>query len=365
MTLPLTLAGITPQWLSAALAGQCPGVQVSGIVVDDANSGTTGRALLSLQYAGAVQGPPRLFVKLPPDDERQRAFVAENGMGRREALFYRVLSAEVPVRVPRCYFADSNAAGDRYIMLLENLEDAGCSFRNSSSRYSMDYIREVLAAFARLHGMFWDSPRFTDDLAWVEPPGFHPMAPRLVERAMEQYANSMPPVFRAMGDFYLEHAAAIHRLWTEGTPTLVHGDVHDGNLFYDESYDDATPGGRTPGGRTPGFLDWAIVGRTSCMRDVAYFMTGSLRPEDRSSHQAELLEFYYRELSRNTAARVDTASLWTQYQWHAAYVWLAAVTTLAMGSEWQPVNYVMRTMERLNRAVEDCDSRASLQRFLS
>ena len=256
MTLPLTVAEITPEWLSGALAGQCPGVEVTGIVVDDAHSGTTGRPLLAPEYAGAVQGPPRLFVKLPPDDERQRAFVTENGMGRREALFYRLLSAEVPVRVPRCYFADSNETGDRYIMLLENLEDAACSFRNSSSRYSMAYIREVLAAFARLHGTFWDSPRFADDLAWVEPPGFHPMAPRLVERAMEQYANSMPPVFRAMGDFYLENAAGIHQLWTEGTPTLVHGDVHDGNLFYDERNSE-------PGGRTPGFLDWAIIGRTS------------------------------------------------------------------------------------------------------
>jgi hypothetical protein len=353
MTLPLTVAEITPQWLSGALSAQCPGVQVTGITLDNASSGTTGRALLVPEYAEGVQGPPRLFVKLPPDDEQQRVFVTENGMGRREALFYRVLSAEVPVRVPRCYFADSNEAGDRYIMLLENLDDAGCSFRNSSSRYSMAYIREVLAAFARLHGMFWDSTRFAEELAWVEPPGFHPMAPRLVERAMEQYADSMPPVFRAMGDFYLENAAGIHQLWTEGTPTLVHGDVHDGNLFYDERVSE------------PGFLDWAIVGRTSCMRDVAYFMTGSLKPEDRSRHQADLLEYYYQELSRHTSASVDTDSLWTQYQWHAAYVWLAAVTTLAMGSEWQPVNYVMRTMERLNRAIEDCDSRASLQRFLS
>ena len=358
MTLPLTVAEITPQWLSAVLLERYPGIQVQRVVVADSHSGTTGRALISLEYSGAVTGPPQLFVKLPPDDERQRAFVTANGMGRNEALFYRTLAAEVPVRVPLCYYADSNEAGDRYIMLLENLEEASCSFRNSSSRYSMDYIREVLAAFARLHGRFWNSPRFTGDLAWVEPPGFHPMAPRLVERALQQYADSMPPVFRTMGDFYLENAAGIHQLWTEGTPTLVHGDVHDGNLFYDQG-----TGG--PDGRTPGFLDWAIVGRTSCMRDVAYFMTGSLKPEDRSLHQAELLEFYYRELSRNTGAPVDTAALWTQYQWHAAYVWLAAVTTLAMGSEWQPVNYVMRTMERLNLAVEDCDSLNSLGRFLS
>ena len=50
---------------------------------------------------------------------------------------------------------------------------------------------------------------------------------------------------------------------------------------------------------------------------------------------------------------MDAAALWQQYRWHIAYVWVAAVTTLAVGDAWQPVNYVLRTMERLNAAVEE------------
>jgi hypothetical protein len=349
VNLPITLSEIAPEWLSLALSDQYPGIQVSGVTIEDADSGTTGRGRISLEYSAALSGPSRVFVKLPPDDEGQRAFVTENGMGRREVLFYSTLSAELPLRVPHSYYADSNEVGDRYIMLLEDLDASACSFRNGSTRYSLEYIREVLAAFARMHGMYWNSKRFSSDLAWVPPPGFHPMAPLLVERALEQYADSMPPVFRAMGDFYLQNTASIHRLWGEGVPTLVHGDVHDANLFYDKG---------------PGFLDWALVGRTSCMRDVAYFMSGSLKPADRVAHQSELLDFYYAELDRHTEDQVDTAELGEQYRWHAAYVWLGATVTLAMGSEWQPVDYVLGTLERVNPAIEDCDSIASLRNQL-
>ena len=126
------------EWLSSALQ-----VQVTGFSVLDAHAGTTGRALLALEYGVPTDMPERLFVKLPPGDQQQREFVTSSGMGRREALFYHSLASELPVRVPRCYFATSDAAGDDYIMLLENLVDSGCTFKNASKRYSPAYIRQI------------------------------------------------------------------------------------------------------------------------------------------------------------------------------------------------------------------------------
>jgi len=179
--LPLDLQDISCHWLGAALGG----VEVTGLDILDASSGTTGRALIELQYAQPGDYPGRLFVKLPPQDVRQREFVCGTGMGRREALFYQQLSALVPVRVPRCYFAASNPAGDRYIMLLEDLASSQCTFRNASQRYSMDDLREVLSGFARLHAAFWDSPGFAAELDWIPPPPQHPMGARLVRRGLE------------------------------------------------------------------------------------------------------------------------------------------------------------------------------------
>jgi thiamine kinase-like enzyme len=343
--LPLTSDELTAQWLTAVLCEPVDAPPVTAFQVDNANSGTTGRARLRLEYAGATALPWRLFIKLPPDGPLQRAFVTEVGMGRREARFYDQLSAEVPVRVPQCFFAASDQPGARYIMLLEDLAESACTFSNASARYSLGYVREVLGSLARLHGAYWNSPRFQSDLAWVQPPEMHHWGPKLVERALDHYSPEMPPVFRQLGQLYVEQAPAIHQLWIEGTPTLVHGDIHDGNLFYD-------PGSGGMG--APGLLDWALVGRTSCMRDVAYFLAATPTPEDREAYQSELLAFYTGELAKAGVTPPPAAELWQQYRWHTAYVWVAAVTTLAMGSEWQPVNYVMRTLQRLNRAVEHC-----------
>lgn len=333
MLIPNELSQLSSEWLSDALR-----TPVASVTVVDAHAGTTGRAALELEYGEAVDLPRRLFVKLPPTDELQRMFVTSSGMGKREARFYASLSAEIPVRLPRSYFAASDEAGESYIMLLEHLAEAGCTFQNASTRYSLDYIRQVLDAFALLHAKFWDSPRFATDLAWLQPPLQHEIAVQLIQLSLEQHAATMPPVFRAMGELYLEHANAIHQLWLRGTPTVIHGDVHDANLFYDAG--------------KPGFLDWAMVARGPAMRDTGYFLAGTLTPHDQRESGSELMDYYRKQLLAHGAPAPSTQELWQQYQWHAAYVWVGAAVTLAMGDAWQPVNYVKASLERLHAAMD-------------
>jgi len=339
---PGQLREISSEWLAHVLDAPVAAVQLT-----EAHAGTTGRGVLEVEYARACDLPRRLFVKLPPSDEMQRAFVCSSGMGRREALFYQSLSREVPLRVPRCFHAATNDSGDEYIMLLEHLEDSECTFHNASARYSLHYIRQVLAAFARLHAAYWESPRFDRDLAWVEPPLQHDIAVQLVARALTLHGAAMPAVFRDMGELYLEHTEGIHRLWQEGAATLVHGDVHNANLFYD--------------GDKPGFLDWALLARAPAMRDVGYFLAGTLTAEHQRTRQRDLLAYYRKKLLAHGAPAPAMADLWQQYQWHAAYVWVGAAVTLAMGDAWQPVNYVLRSLERLHGALEVLDSVAVIR----
>ena len=340
LQIPANPEAITREWLAQVLDAP-----VSGCRVAAAHAGTTGRAVIEISYREPVELPARLFVKLPPTEPQQQAFVVSNGMGRREVRFYQQLAPALPLRVPRCYFAECDDRGEAYIMLLEHLEDSGCSFRNARTHYSPEYLRSVLAAFARLHATFWESPRFAADLSWVKPPMQQPIALKLVERALQQHAVQMPAVFRELGELYLEHSDAIHRLWCAGADTLVHGDVHDGNLFMD--------------GAEPGFLDWAVLARAPGMRDVGYFLAGTVHPEDRDSF-ADLLRFYRAELEKQGVAAPGPDELWRQFQWHSAYVWLGAAVTLAMGDAWQPVNYLQASLKRLHGALEDIGTAQAL-----
>lgn len=340
----------TPQQISADWLAHVLDAPVTAVSVADANAGTTGRAVIDIDSEPGALLPPRLFVKLPPTDPAQQAFVQSSGMGRREVLFYQSLAAEVPVRVPRCFYAATDDAGTEYIMLLEHLEDSGCTFRNASTRGSHDYMRQVLSEFARLHGAYWNTPRFDGDLSWLTPPVQHDMALPLIDRALEQYAGRMPPVFRQMGELYLAETDAIHRLWQRGDDTVIHGDAHDGNLFYDSN--------------RPGFLDWAIVSRAPGMRDVGYFLAGTLAPGEHLDAGRDMLAYYRGQLRAAGAPAPPAEELWQQYQWHAAYVWVGAVATIAMGDAWQPVNYMMRSLENLNAALDSLDTVAAIRSAL-
>ncbi|KZX60508.1 hypothetical protein A3709_00060 [Halioglobus sp. HI00S01] len=344
MAIPDSVTQLSAGWLSEAL--QTPIASVSTL---DQHDGTTGRAALALQREDGTS--QRIFAKLPPADEQQRMFVVATGMGEREARFYAELAAEVPVRVPASYYSEWAPGGEHYIMLLEDLEASGFGFRTASEHYSLAYVESVLDAFARLHSQYWETPRFATDLDWISAPPQHPIAPVLVAQAHEAFADQMPPVFSELAQLYTEHTDAIHRLWERGPHTLVHGDAHDGNMFAD--------------GDSPGFLDWALLAKTNPMRDVGYFLAGTVEPNDLKASAGTLLARYREALIREGVTPPDAAQMYCDCQLHAAYVWVGAVTTLAMGDAWQPQNYVLKTLERLHQSLEFLETAKTIESELA
>jgi hypothetical protein len=139
---------ITPDWLAAALAVSVGEVEVGRVEVLDQHSGTTGRLRLGVEYA-AGEGPATVFVKLPPFDESQRRMVAATDMGRREARFYAGPAAEVPLRIPRPYFAAHGTDPTEYVMVLEDLQASGCTFTTRLEPGSEDRGLLILRAVAR------------------------------------------------------------------------------------------------------------------------------------------------------------------------------------------------------------------------
>jgi len=339
VAIPQGVDELSASWLQAVM-----GVAVSRVCLEAADSGTTGRAVITVEYAEATPLPERLFVKLPPADPQQRAFVRATGMGVREARFYRELAADMPVRVPRCFFSDWDQGGERYIMLLEYLPDAGCTFRNASTRGSPVYLRQMLAELARLHGQYWLAPAFSGTLQWVEPIFQHAITRQLLPLALQRHAAAMPPLFVELAELYLAEEDAIQKLWRRGEHTLIHGDVHDGNLFYDTRAD------------APGLLDWALLAKGPPMRDVGYFLAGTLAPHEQQAGSKQLLDFYRRQLLATGVAAPDLATLQREYAIQAAYPWLGAVVTLAMGDAWQPSRYIMASLQRLHETLQLLDS---------
>jgi aminoglycoside phosphotransferase (APT) family kinase protein len=333
---------ITPQWLSGALQKSLPGVEVTGVEVADRHSGTTGRARLRLAYASGSSGPATVFVKLPPFDEVQRQLVAVTDMGRREAHFYEAIAAEVPLRIPRPYYAAHGDEPTAYIMILEDLEASGCTFPKSVDDHARAHGGQVIAALARLHAHFWQDARFASELAWVPRAMRGALGAKLIEQAREKFAGDFPPVFSELCRLYAEHHERVCDLWDEGEATLIHGDIHAGNQFVD--------------GGSIGVYDWAVLSRSPGIRDVGIYLCNSCPTELRRAEQERWLRSYRQGLVDAGIAAPALDTLWRRYRRAVLYGWVAATTTAAMGDRWQPIQVGMSAMRRSTQTCADLET---------
>ena len=339
MTIPAAVDELTPDWFSEIL-----GTDVRAVDVIDAHSGTTGRAKVRLDAAADV--PETLFVKLQPFDADQRQFLRIVGLGVAEAKLYASVGDQLPVRVPRVWHAAYDTTDDSFVMVLEDLDASGCRFAKPEDDDVLDVAVSLMDELAKLHAAFW-----AQELPWLGShalsPGDSPeaqqrmaMGASIVQSALDQFAEEMPPAFREMGELYVDRNRDIGALWNEGERTLIHGDDHIGNLFVDA-------------GRT-GFYDWAVASRHPGMRDVAYFLCNSLPVELRRAEEDALLKRYWVGLDEG-GVQLDEGMARDQYRLLSIYSWISATTTAAMGSRWQPIEVGRKAMVRTTQALIDLD----------
>lgn len=338
-SIPASIEELTPQWLSAALDAD-----VSSVEVIDAHSGTTGRAKVRVRSKGEV--PDTLFVKLQPFEDTQREFLRMVGLGVAEARFYAAAAARLPVRIPRVWHATYDDADGSFIMVLEDLDAAGCRFTSVDDDDVLEVAESLVDELAVLHATFWGQ-----ELRWL---GSHALSPgggpeaeqrmaggaALVQMGIDQFADQLPHEFRQMGELYGSRYREIGALWNEGERTLIHGDDHIGNLFRD--------------GKRTGFYDWAVASRFPGMRDVAYFLCNSLPTEVRRREEAGLVARYRKELAAR-GIELDSSIAQDQYRLFAVYSWISATTTAALGSRLQPAEVGWRATVRTTDALIDLD----------
>jgi aminoglycoside phosphotransferase (APT) family kinase protein len=337
--LPVEVDDCTASFFSEALD-----TTVDAVELVDRSSGTTGRARFALK--GGRDVPETVFVKLAPFDERQRDFVDKVGMGVAEARFYRDLAFESPVRVPRAFYAETD--DERYVMVLEDLDAAGCWFPSPQDDDIAARAADIVGQLGALHAFYWDSPRFDadGDLAWLANKGTGQAGggAKFVQMAVDNLGDRVPEAFHRIADVYLARTDEIVALWNAGPRTVVHGDPHMGNLFVD--------------GMRTGFLDWAMVGRSPGMRDVAYVLCNSVPPEVRAAEERELVASYCQRVG------LDPAAGWEQYRLFAVYSWVAAASTAGMGAKWQPLHIGLGGTLRATAACEHLDCAGLLERLI-
>ncbi|MEM7409365.1 MAG: aminoglycoside phosphotransferase family protein [Myxococcota bacterium] len=350
MSIPDRAADIDAAWLGAALAERHPGVRVGAVEIVEQTDGTNAHARLRVRYDADAGAPERLFCKLLPQAPGWREPIAASGMGPREVRFYRQLAPELGMRVPTMHAALHREEDGAFLLLLEDILEAGCTISPGPPGVAPDAAAGALEDLAELHQRFEDRARRAREASWVEPPLYDPSyGGRMLDHALTHHRERLGAPFAAVAECYLAAAPRMHALWEEGPTTVIHGDTHIGNLF-----DDA--------GRT-GFLDWGILSTGPALRDVSYFLNMALSVEDRRTHERALLRHYLavRRAAGGTPPSEDEA--WALHRLHAAYCVVASCQIVMFPDNLSPARerFSEAFLARAQAAVDDLDAMAALR----
>jgi len=348
-TIPGTLDDISPGWLTHALraGGRRQTAEVESVSVEEIGhgrgfAGSIGR--LTVAYTDDSAAPSTLVVKLSSVDPQVRRYAIDDGMYRRETMFYRELAAESGVPVPHCYLAELDRDSGDFVLLLEDLtglregdEIAGCSV--DDAMLTMRYL-------ARLHAAWWNNPRAAGQ-EWLLPDTDSSISlQRRYLSAWSTAADSLASIFPAdvfvIAERLGPQLAAFLEASNDGDRTLNHGDCHLGNLFF---RDDGIV-----------LIDWQNVMITSPALDTAYFIQGSLPVETRRADEAQLLDAYRDTLLDQGVAEYSKDRLIQDYRRGLLRTLIVSVLSVAnLGMEGPETRQLVQTIGQRMIGIADWD----------
>lgn len=351
-TLPRDPSEVSPDWLSGALSERFPGTRVASVEVLEIHHGTNSNARLGVRYDGSTSLPDSYFLKMLPLDPGRRETINKTGMGRREALFYRNLASDVPMRVPRPYVALLDEADGSFVLLLEDLEPTECRLADPTTGITVEQAGNAMRDYAELHVRFEDAERRRREAGWVDFLGRESdMGVWMLQFGLDNHRDKLRDGFAEMAELYIQHRTELDEIWSRGPITVLQGDSHVGNLFIDA-------------GRI-GFLDWGLIQLGTPMRDVGYFITMALSPENRRAHERDLIQRYLDARVEVGGASFDFEEAWLLHRVHAAYA-APAACPLVLFPEDEPIENKPLSRSFLERAqcvIEDLDPRGALREF--
>jgi Ser/Thr protein kinase RdoA (MazF antagonist) len=335
--------------IDAGVLSKLMGTTVRSVRVLDRDAGTSSRARLVLTGKNV---PESVFVKVAAETAATRLMGELGRLGHTEVRFYSELAPQLN-GVPHAYGAAFDSWTGRYLLVLEDLPAETCEFPDTLHPLSPDQASLIVELLADLHATFWDRlPRDgRGPLGWLYTPSgdvtslltgslMHASIKRLAERTEIPVGN---------GTFIADNYRAVAALIDTPPHTVMHGDAHPGNMYFD-------------GGKA-GLLDWQAVRRGHPSRELAYTLITSLTPEDRLATQRDLLDSYRRALAAAGGPELDRDDLWRRYRQGALYAYVAPLITAGMGGM-QVEGIAMEGLRRGVAALDDLETIAALKSCL-
>lgn len=334
---------ITSAWLSHALQTDVTDVDITKVV-----AGTATKILLAVRYARTSGLPQTMCFKGGMGDHAP--FMVQVGIYATEARFFKEERRHSGVRAPQVFWAevDDEQFG---AVLMEDLSRPSVRFCDARTPLTLDEAAAVLETVAHLHASRWNSP-WLESANWLEhfasPDSkgrayFSMLGPDVVASFIEKRRGVLPAELtdaqRCIDIFW-----GFVAMSETGPQTVLHGDLHIGNVYFD--------------GSLPALCDWQVLGRGSPAFDVAYLMGSALPTAERRTAERILLSHYLRALAGAGIADAPSAEeMFQLYRIHMGYGLFAWLTNL---EAFQDGDIIDEVLGRFAIAAVDLDTAGAL-----
>ncbi|MGH8014444.1 MAG: aminoglycoside phosphotransferase family protein [Candidatus Binataceae bacterium] len=274
---------------------------------------------------------------------------------RTEVRFYNEVASSTPVLRPRL-LAGKSKFGRGSMLVLSDVTEGGAHPGSPCDNLTVPQAFSVIEEIARLHSSFWNKDGLDWQYRWLARPVRRledrlgaVLAVPLMRRGLRRADTAISRRLHGPALAYARRRSAAMHFLSQGPRTLIHHDLHPGNLFWHHS--------------RPGFLDWQLVRIGEGIGDVAYFLATGLSPNLRRSHELEMLARYHEVLAENGIHGLDIDHQLQRYRAHLVYAFEAMVVTLAVGGM-MDTGANLELVRRTAVAVEDHDSFAIIKKAL-
>ncbi len=283
-------------------------------------------ARVSLQYDTPEPGAPAVVIaKFPAAAPENRDVAMYFHFYEREVGFYQHIAEQVQLRTPRCYFSAFEPSNGDYVLLLEDLAPAVVG--DQVAGCSVEHARLAMRELARFQAKWWNSAEL-EALDWMPKTNVEWQV-----AAVEQgYADGLEPFCEFAAEFLTPQLREVakrlgksirtvmNNMADDMPTTMMHGDYRLDNMFF------ASP----QGGPEFAVIDWQIANCGGGVFDVAYFVSGTLAPEERKSREHEIVKLYHDTLVENGVAGYSFDQCWQDYR--LSTLFLLAYSVIGAGS---------------------------------
>jgi aminoglycoside phosphotransferase (APT) family kinase protein len=344
VSIPDGPAGITADWLNAAL-----GIDVAHLSVTPVGTGQTGSSYR------LDAGANTYVVKLAAEDRAVRERVAFGY--RAEVSFYDNVASTLKTPLPNCLASAISDDGHTFVLVFEDLAPAVAG--DQLAGCSQAQAHAAVLALAGLHGPRWCDPAWRDFADTAMPIATAELAAslgELTQMAVDMFIERLGSRLRDLDRVTLEACPPLIAAWLLLYPerfSLLHGDFRLDNLMF------------APGGGVS-VLDWQTISVGLPARDLAYFLSTSLLPDQRREQEEELVATYHQALLGHGVRGYDLDTCRSDYRIGQLQTPLITTLGAAFSTTTDRGDEMMLVMiERSCAAIRELDTFALIEKELT